>query len=127
MSRSILISEQNESEKSEGGVGFAYNTLVFEVITEGMRAEIGDSDRECMKLCFEDLDDFGMDYICLYEIDSKCFNIFRKVCEAGLESIKKTRDVKNDYKASSEEVDAFIENWEELTAALRRDPRYVDM
>jgi hypothetical protein len=124
MGHSILINDKIASSiPNNGGTGFAFSTLTFEVITEGTRSQFKIADQGCMKACFEDLDDRGQDYICLYDIDEKCFNVFRVACELGLQKLKETRDVTIDYAASPAQISNFIENWEDVITALQHDPR----
>jgi hypothetical protein len=107
-----------------GGVGFTYQRTTFECIVEGTRHEFTSEESECLKKCFEDLDEFAMDYICLYEVDSACYKSFVRASEAGLQRLKDVRDVATDAQVTDAFVSYLIKEWEQLLIELRRDPRY---
>lgn len=119
MARSILISDDGD----KGDVGFAYNTLVFDVISEGTRLKFLPEEHDCLKKCYEDLDEMGSEYICLYDVDARCFNAFRTACEEGLRELSENKEVAIDYVASHHEIAGMVALWEELIEALRHDRR----
>lgn len=125
MSRSILISDVavNDNLALEG-TGFAYNTLTFEIIVEGTRAGFLAGEEDCKRRCFESLDCLGMDYLCLWDLDANCFNIFERACVRGLRLLKTTREFIFDFQATPEQVDGAISIWADLITELRRDPRF---
>jgi hypothetical protein len=122
MARSILISldEKNELE----GVSFGYNTLIFEVIIEGTRAEFKTIDMPCAEICFSDLDDKCMEYISLCDLTPQCFKIFVCACEQGLHKLIISGDVVIDYLATPAEISCIASLWGNLVAALKNDPRW---
>ncbi|MFC4158783.1 hypothetical protein [Chitinimonas lacunae] len=121
MSGSILISDSENTD--DGGVGFAYNTSVFQAIAEGIRIEFEGSASECMKECFEELDEMGSEYICLYDVKPCCFREFVGACERGLRKLQAKRELVIDYEATDAEIDGIATLWEELLATLHMDPR----
>lgn len=121
MSRSILISDSEDSD--DGGVGFAYNTSVFQAIIEGIRVGFASETLECMKVCFEDLDEMGSEYICLYDVKPDCFREFVAACENGLHRLRATRELAVNYEATNSEIDGIISLWEELLVKLHADAR----
>ena len=119
MARLILIS----NDGSVGGVGFAYNTLIFDVISEGTRAKSPPQEHDCLKKCYEDLDEMGSEYICLYYVNARCFSAFLSASEKGIQELSDNKGVAIDYAISDSEIVGIVDLWNELIDALRRDPR----
>jgi hypothetical protein len=126
MGRSILISTGNINDAKEAeSIGFAYQTAIFECIVEGTRVNFPDDEQQCLGQCFEDLDELGMDYLCLYEVDGHCYSLFVHAAGKGLQDLKETGDVAVDRLVTKDFVSAVIQDWEQLMVELQRDPRYL--
>lgn len=125
MGRSILISPGNDEDlNNRGGIGFAYQTAVFECIVEGIRAHFQCNEQQCLKQCFEDLDELCMDYVCLYDVEPVCYNLFFHAAEVGLQQLKETGDVAIDRQVTEAFVSNIVREWEQLMIELRKDRRY---
>lgn len=123
MARSILIADSPKSSLEMTGLGF--NTVTFEVIVEGTRANFLPDENECLKQCFRDYDELYQEYILLGEIGTLCFNTFISACEAGLKQLKETGEVAINYVATQKQVTCPISEWEVLIEMLRQDSRYL--
>lgn len=121
MAGAILISDSKSAYT--GGEGFAYNTSVFQAIIEGIRAEFEGLTSDCMKECFEELDEMGAEYICLYDVKPCCFREFVLACERGLRNLRTKRELASGREATDAEIDGIASLWEELLAALHMDTR----
>jgi len=76
-----------------------------------------------MKECFEELDEMGSEYICLYDVKPRCFREFVAACERGLHQLRTKRELAIDREATDAEIDGIATLWEELLTTLHMDPR----
>ena len=104
MAGSILISK--DLIVSSGG-------LVFDYLVERVRRSFKPSDFDCMQEIYKSLDDQGMDFIALVDVDRSCFMTFSSSVDAAIESAR----LDGSY-------DKYKGWWDELSLKLRSDSRW---
>lgn len=101
--------------------GWGLTSGLFDIITESTRELFSTKQYGCMKSIYETFDDQGQSFIVLDSVNSDCFNLFYRHCEAAM---KVFPDSPQGKIPPPESIPGILWNWSEILRLMREDPRF---